>query len=302
MRSSNISAVLILTAIAASAVYAQDKSPSVKLVKGPASINLDGNEGVLNLPKGYIFIDKATSEMLLKKHGEPVGDHLMGMVSEDKDDLQWMGILEYEPSGYIKDDEADHLDADGLLTSIKEGTEEANEERKKNGAAPMDVVGWFNPPQYDRNSHFLAWSIIGKDAEQKEPTVNFNALELGRYGYISCTVVGDKADAPLLQSKLGVLESSVKFVKGHDYASFREGDAVSKVTMAGLITGGAAAAAYGAAKVGLLGKIGVLLLGLKKGLIVILAAMAAGFRKLKERITAKKNQTPAAGAPPADTV
>jgi len=72
--------------------------------------------------------------------------------------------------------------------------------------------------------------------------------------------------------------------------------------MAGLITGGAAAAAYGAAKVGLLGKIGVLLLGLKKGLIVILAAMAAGFRKLKERMTARKNQTPAAGAPPADTV
>ena len=40
-------------------------------------------------------------------------------------------VFEYDDSGYVKDDDKDELDADAMLASIREGTEQANVERKR---------------------------------------------------------------------------------------------------------------------------------------------------------------------------
>ena len=54
----------------------------------------------------------------------------------------WFMTARFDPSGYIKDDDAKEWNADDLLKSIQEGTEAGNEERKQRGIPEMEIVGW----------------------------------------------------------------------------------------------------------------------------------------------------------------
>ena len=262
-----------------------------KVVEGPANITLGANDGKLSLPKGFLYIDKAEAERLLAKNGEPVHEGILGMVAERDAGVDWVGMIRYSPIGYVKDDEADKLDADSLLESIKDNTSKDNEQRVQNGNKPIEIIGWYKAPGYNRQNHTLSWSILFHDQGETSQTINVKLMVLGRYGIMSDTVVGDSKDAAVLQTKLDELASHIQFSPGRDYASWRPGDGVSKVTMTGLITGGLAAAAYGAAKVGLLAKLGKLLLvgvlALKKMFIVVLAAIAGVWRKLRAKLTGK---------------
>ena len=65
------------------------------------------------------------------------------------------------PEGYVKDDEAGELDAEQLLSVIRESTDAANEERVKHGFSTMRVEGWPEPPHYDKQLHHLVWGIKG---------------------------------------------------------------------------------------------------------------------------------------------
>ena len=51
----------------------------------------------------------------------------------------WFISLQYDPAGYIKDDDAQHWDAGKLLQTLKEGTEAANADRERLGIPPISV-------------------------------------------------------------------------------------------------------------------------------------------------------------------
>jgi uncharacterized membrane-anchored protein len=172
----------------------------------------------------------------------------------------------------VKDEERDKLDADAILTNIKEGTAAGNEERKKRGWASINIVGWEQQPKYDPASNNLTWAIRGQSGDDQ--IVNFNTRILGREGVMEVALV---CDPPQLA---GVLPTSQKilgdysFNQGKRYAEFRQGDKMAAYGLAALITGGTVAAA---AKSGLLAK---LLKVLAKFGIFIAAGAAALFKKL----------------------
>ena len=60
----------------------------------------------------------------------------------------------------MADDEKDSLDADAMIASIREGTEAANEERRRRGWSTMTILGWHEEPFYDADtdSHWTAMS------------------------------------------------------------------------------------------------------------------------------------------------
>ena len=55
----------------------------------------------------------------------------------------------FDDIGYVKDDEKSALDADAILASIRDGTEDVNKERAKRGWPAIKVVGWDQRPHYD---------------------------------------------------------------------------------------------------------------------------------------------------------
>src|SRR2546428_11305562 len=89
----------------------------------------------------------------------PTSGEELGVMLPTDSSASWFAIFEFEPNGYVKDDEKNHLDADKILASIRAGNDRANEERKKRGWGSVDIVGWYKPPAYDPVTHNLEWSI-----------------------------------------------------------------------------------------------------------------------------------------------
>lgn len=66
--------------------------------------------------------------------------------------------IEYDDSGYVKDDDAKNWDADELMDNLRKGTKEANKDRIAKGIEPIEIIGWIEKPTYDATNHRLIWS------------------------------------------------------------------------------------------------------------------------------------------------
>lgn len=250
---------------------------------GPAKVPLAG-QATLDLPQGYVFLGKADSKALMEKLGNRASDNDVGTIlPQDINQKKFFVTVEWADSGYVKDDEADKLDKDAILDSIRKGTEEANEFRKQRGFKPVTVVGWGEPPRYERDAHHIVWAVIGKVEDHQ--TVNFNTRLLGRGGYLSLNLICAVEQLPALKPTMKDLLGRATFDAGRRYADFKPGtDKVAEFGLAALIVGGAAMAGKTALKVGLLAKFGKLLLGLilalKKAFILLLIGLGALVKRL----------------------
>lgn len=206
---------------------------------GPVEVTLR-DQARLNLPDGYVFIPLPEAERLMKALGNRVNDTFLGLVFPDVRE-HWFVVAEYEPSGYIKDDDAKDWNVDELFNNIKEGTEAANEERRAAGFAELDVVGWIERPQYDAQAHRLVWSLSAKarDAARDTPqTINYNTYVLGREGYVSLNLVTDSDAIDSAKEHARELLAATEFQKGKTYTDFAPStDKVAEYGLAALIGG-----------------------------------------------------------------
>ncbi len=259
-----------------------ERKAKYRMLSGPATAHL-GNIAQVELPSGYVFYDgKATREML-KAAGEPVSDDELGLIQSTNED--WSVIFEFSDVGYIKDADKEKLDADKLLADITRGNNEANKERKRNGSAPLEIVGWEVPPKYNPETHNLEWAIRGKS--EGDLILNYNTRLLGRKGVMEVVLIVDPAKLEQALPQFRELMANYSFSTGNTYAEYRSGDKVAKYGLAALVLGGAA---VGAAKLGLFTW---LILFLKKGwklVIVAFAAVASFFKKLWSKITGRSGQ------------
>ena len=197
----------------------------------------------------------------------PVNGSELGLLMPTAEDSQWFIIFEFSESGYIKDDDRDDLDADAMIKSIREGTKQSNEERRRRGWSTMEIVGWEVPPKYNTETKNLEWAIRGEN--EGDPVVNFNTRILGRRGVMEANLVIDPSVLQDALPEFRTLLAGFDFVDGQRYSDFRQGDKIAKYGLAALVTGGAAAVAL---KSGLLQK-------LLKPIIIGLLAIGAIFKK-----------------------
>jgi uncharacterized membrane-anchored protein len=250
---------------------------------GPADVKLI-DQARLHLPAGFVFIPKNESIRVLKAMGNRPSPDTLGMVFPRGDGENWFLVARYISSGYIKDDDAKDWKADELLENIRQGTEQANEDRRKIGVPPMEIVGWVERPAYDPSSHRLVWSLASKDKGAPagaEQGVNYNTYLLGREGYVSMNLVTGldvvEAQKPVAQQLLAALE----FDKGKGYGDFNAStDRIAEYGLAALV-GGVAAKKLGlfaliAAFVAKFAKVALL------ALVPIGAAIAKVFRRKKD--------------------
>ncbi|WP_435532047.1 DUF2167 domain-containing protein [Roseateles amylovorans] len=243
---------------------------------GPQDVKL-ANQATLHLPAGKVFIPQPEAGHLLRAMGNP-GKHeqLQGLIFPEGDG-SWFATVRYEASGYIKDDDAKNWDAADMLKSYREGTEAANEERKKMGVAPMEIVGWAEQPHYAADSHRLIWAMSSRDkgAAANEPQgVNYNTYALGREGYMSLNLVTGLNELPKYKGEAQMLLGAMEFDNGKRYVDFNQStDKVAEYGLAALVLG------VGAKKLGFFAVIFAFLAKFAK--VGILAALGLGGAMLK---------------------
>ncbi|HYB63862.1 MAG TPA: DUF2167 domain-containing protein [Steroidobacteraceae bacterium] len=227
-------------------------------VLGPRPIDIAGNS-TLSLPEGYVYLDAANTAKF-----EELNENLSGgkevMIAPKS--LQWGAYLIFDDDGYVKDDEK--IDADAILKTLKENTEASNAERRRRGFPELHVTGWSIPPAYNATTKRLEWATLLQS--QGNQATNFFTKVLGRRGVTTIVLVSAPENTTTAVADLNGVLTGYRFKQGDTYAEYRPGDKVAEYGLAGLIVGGAVAAAV---KTGLL-----------KGLWKFLVAGIAAFWKL----------------------
>ncbi len=276
-----IAVLCLLVVSVALPVLADEPKPSgLHWLEGPTDAKL-GDQALLKLPKGYQFLGAPETQALLKRMGNfPSGSEL-GLITATGEGEQWFMVVRYIDAGYVKDDEAANWDADALMTSIKEGTEENNKQRQAQGFPPLIIRGWEEKPHYDKAANKVVWAISAQERDSPMG-VNYNTLALGRQGYLSMNMVGSLEQLPMLKPHVSQLLANVEFVEGKRYTDFNSTtDKVAAVGLTALIAGAAV-------KSGLLAKLWAFIIPLVLAgkkllmlLVIALGGLAAKYLKKK---------------------
>lgn len=262
-----VCAATMLLAAAWDARAQEARAPDIDWTVGPATADL-GGIAQIDLPDGFRFSGKSGAKKFLDLTENPTSGRELGVLIPPTADDMWFVIFEFDPVGYVKDDDKDNLDANALLASIRQGTDAANKERERRGWSTMRIVGWHTAPYYDLKTNNLTWAINGSGDGGN--VVNYSVRLLGRRGVMNVDLVLSpeqiEAVVPAFETVLG----GFSFKTGSRYAEFRQGDKIAAYGLTALVAGGAGAAL---AKSGLLGK-------LWKLVVVGIAALLGFLKKL----------------------
>lgn len=253
------------------------KSMGIDWQFGPTTGKL-GKEAEIVVPEGFVFADRRGAQKFSEMNQNPITRKEQGMLAPK--DLRWVIFFEFDPVGYVKDDDKEELDADAMLEAMQEGTQAGNEARKQRGWNTITLVGWKMPPKYDETSNNLEWASILKDDATGSETVNHNIRLLGRGGVMEATVLMDPAtyDVSLAEGRKAL--ATFGFSAGNRYSEYVEGDRIAEYGLVGLVTGGALIAA---GKMGWLTKFG-------KGALKIVILVGATIAAVAARIFGRKKK------------
>jgi len=243
----------------------------------------------LNVPPSFRFLGEEGSKRLLVKgwgNPEESAEGVLGMlVPADISPLAdsgWAVVITYDEDGYVDDKGAESIDYTALLKEMKEGVAEANKEREKQGYEPVTLVGWAEPPTYNRDTHKLYWAKELQFGDSPH-TLNYNVRILGRRGVLVLNAVSGMDQLDRVKGSMAEVISFVDFGEGHKYTDFVAGtDKVAAYGVAGLVAGALATKA-GLFKVLLAG-----LLAAKKLIVVAFVAAAAWVRKFWAKMKGEK--------------
>ena len=274
-------ALLVLAVLLLPAVSVAQEAPTLDWQLGPITASIGDSLAQVEVPEGFVFLDKKNTETLLELLQNPLSGEEVATLASASDDEQWFLFFEWSPIGWVDDSEKDDLDAKAMLKAIMKGTEKANEERRKRGWTTMEIDGWLEEPHYDEMTNNLTWAINGRS--ETELVINRLVKLLGRSGVMTVTLVASPEEYGAGSRASDALLAGFSFQPGSRYAEYLPGtDTVAKVGLTALVVGGAAAAL---AKSGFLARFW-------KILVVGAAAVVAWLKRL---ISGRKQPE---GAPP----
>jgi uncharacterized membrane-anchored protein len=238
---------------------AKEALASYKPLAGTVKV---GSVAELKLADGWVWLEGANGRRFLKDLGNQPGPQTLGVaMPPDFLDSNVFAVFSYSDEGHVKDDESP--DYDQLLRDMKEGTAEESKERKKAGVQGVELLGWAEPPHYDKAQRKMYWAERLQFEGEPGETLNYNVRILGRGGYLVCNGVGDIAQLPLVAQHSKALLEATEFVAGQRYTDFDPAyDKVAAYGIGGLVAGKLAL------KVGLFAKLALLLKAFLKPILV----------------------------------
>lgn len=258
------------------------------------TITLRNGIGNIEIPNGFKYLEPVQAEkVLVDLWGNPGGVNLtLGLILPEHQgimaDSGYVFNIQYDEIGYVKDDDADEIDYDELLTQMQQESEEVNKERIRQNYEPVSIVGWAAKPFYDKDKKILHWAKEIKFGNQEVNTLNYNIRVLGRKGVIILNAIASMPNLALVQKDVSKVLTIVKFNEELKYENFDSSvDEVAAWTIGGLVAG----------KV--LAKVGFLALILKFWKLIALAvagffgAFWSKFKKKKEQNNAVNQENKA---------
>jgi len=287
LRAGICGAALLLAGSLAAPAQAQQNKPSsdIKWEVGPTVGKL-GDVAEITIPDGYQFTGKDGALKVMEITQNPSSGKELGVLipTHKTNGHSWFVVFEYEATGYVKDEEKDKLDADAILKSLQEGTENANKIRAQKGWKAYHVTGWSQSPFYNPTTHNLTWSIRGKEEGDAGENVNYSVRLLGRRGTMSADLVLSPEIVGAAVPEFEKLLTGFQFSQGQKYSEFRAGDKVAEYGLTALIAGGAAAAAI---KSGLFAKFWKLIV---LGFVALMGAIKRFFAYIKRLFSGKASE------------
>ncbi|WP_448663639.1 DUF2167 domain-containing protein [Sphingomonas sp. CJ20] len=238
-------------------------------------VSVPAAKAVLHLGDRYYFLPADDAKRVLvdvwRNPPESVSD-VLGMVME-KDanafDNLWGAVITYQYSGHVSDADADNQDYGAVLADMKAGDAADNEQRKAQGFPAISLVGWAQPPSYDKASHSLIWARELAEEGGAEHGLNYDVRLLGRTGVLSLNMVSSMAALPEVRTAASDFGKAVTFEPGAAYADFNSStDKTAEYGLAGLVAGGVGLA--------VVKKVGLLAILLKFGKLILLGIATAG--------------------------
>jgi uncharacterized membrane-anchored protein len=207
------------------------------------TVQLENGIGAVNVPQGFRFLDAQQAEYVLHDlWGNPSDPTTLGLIVPSQykimDAESWVFIVSYEEMGYVKDDDADDINYEELLTEMQEDTKAGNEQRVKEGYGPIELVGWASNPFYDKDKKVLHWAKELKFGDEGENTLNYNIRILGRKGVVILNAVSAISQLSEVQPHIDPMLASFTYEDGSQYDDFNpEVDEVAAWTIGGLVAG-----------------------------------------------------------------
>jgi len=255
-----------------------------KLVQGlkyqHGEIELKGGMAKLNVPPEFNFLGPEDAEtVLVKLWHNPPSKRILGMLlPSDKNPLSrnnWAVTISYVEDGYVKDSDAAKINYDDLLKQMQTGVKEANQERAKLGYPTAELIGWATTPHYDAGTHKLYWARDLQFNDNPGHTLNYSIRILGRRGVLVLNAISSMDRLADIEQRAPQILGMVNFNDGNRYADFDPRmDKVAEYGIAALVAGGVAA------KLGFFKLLWVFILAAKKFIIIGIAAMVAGIKKV----------------------
>lgn len=252
-------------------------------VKGPKLVDL-GHEIELDLPEGMILLEREEAQKLIRQGGDDA-ENALGVVV--RLDAEWWAVIEYSDIGYVDDSDADQLNANELLESYKQSTQQQNIKRKQLGVPELVLDGWSEMPSYQKALKHLVWGLEGHSTDGV--FINYFTRLLGRNGYISINLIDSPENIEAAKVQAQPLLTATRYKVGARYEDHQDGDKSSGLGLRALVLGGTGVAVVKAAKAGIIVK---LLLVLKKGFIVVFAAIGGFFKWLLGRKKSEGTDVP----------
>ncbi|MYN19531.1 DUF2167 domain-containing protein [Rugamonas sp. FT107W] len=255
-------------------------------------ITLPGGVATLDLPPQLHYLDPDEArKVLVDSWGNPPGPQTLGMIVPVGVDLLgaagWGVIIGYEQDGHVRDDDAG-ADYAGLLAQMKEAVADRNTARREQGYAAMTLIGWAEPPRYDRARHQLSWAKELHIEGSNENGLSYNVRLLGREGALVLNGVAGMNQFEQVKRGIHQVAAAAAFTAGRRYADFNaRTDRVAAYGLATLAAGGVAA------KPGLLGKLGLALPGFSQLLLIAVAVCGIWLYKVLGRRPARPEAAPA---------
>ncbi|MBN8808529.1 MAG: DUF2167 domain-containing protein [Sphingomonas sp.] len=261
------------------------------LHKQTGDVAIPAANAVLHLGNKYYFIgpDDARRVLVDLWNNPPsAADGVLGLVMPaDKTvlDNSWGAVITWDDSGYVTDDDADTADYDKMLSDIRSSEPDVNAERQKQGYPAMHVVGWAQPPSYDKAAHSLIWARDFRIDGDSADSLNYDVRLLGRKGVLSMNMLWDMPHLAEVRTAAQDFGKVAQFTSGATYAEYNSStDKAAGYGLAGLVGLGVGIAV--AKKVGLL----ALLIPFFKWIAIGAVALFASARKVIGRLFGRRER------------
>jgi uncharacterized membrane-anchored protein len=238
-------------------------------------VTLPDSKGSVALPSGYAAVVGPEAQRLSFLMDALSDDHVEAIVvnASNSDEV----VFNYFNDGFVNADDWGKVDAEAMLNSIKESTDQANLGRQKQKLDSIITDGWLQAPKFNPASNTAFWALSAHINSTR--LVNAIALRLGRYGYEKLNWITNSERYKPAGGDLEAILGAHSFAPGASYTDHLEGDKLAGYGIASLV------AVVAGAKIAKVIGAGALILLAKKFGVVALAALAGAFAWIRRKLS-----------------